>query len=254
MPAVLYDVDGPVATVTLNRPERRNAVDRVVADELLAALREFDADDSLSVAVLAGAGDDFCAGADLTTLDDRDRMLDIDPDGSGPLGPTRVAWSKPIIAAVQGHAVAGGLELALMCDLRVADQTAVFGVYCRRWGVPLVDGGTVRLPRIVGQARALDMIMTGRPVSADEALSIGLANRLARRGEALSVAQSLAAQIAAFPQECLRADRDSALRQWDLPFGEALRLEGAEGIARSMAEAQDGAARFVAGEGRHGAF
>lgn len=254
MDSVLSETQGSTLTITLNRPERRNAIDRLMADQLLGALRDFEADESLSVAVITGAGGDFCAGADLTTLSDPERMLDVSADGTGPLGPTRVAWSKPIIAAVSGHAVAGGLELSLLADLRVADETAIFGVFCRRWGVPLVDGGTVRLPRVIGQGRALDMILTGRPVDAAEALEFGLANRVVPAGEALGAAQELARQIAAFPQECMRADRDSALRHWELPFAEALRREGADGIERAMGEAVEGASRFVSGEGRHGNF
>jgi enoyl-CoA hydratase len=248
--------DGPVATVVLNRPHCRNAVDGPTAAALRAAFSAFEADDALAVAVLTGAGGHFCAGADLVALGDPARANVIAPDGSGhgPMGPTRMAFAKPVIAAVEGYAVAGGLELALMCDLRVAAQGATFGVFCRRFGVPLIDGGTVRLPRLIGMGRALDLILTGRPVDADEALAMGLANRVVADGEALCAAQALARQIAAFPQRCLRADRASAFGQWELPMAEALRREGAGGYPVVAAEAQAGAARFAAGAGRHGRF
>jgi enoyl-CoA hydratase len=206
------------------------------------------------VAVFTGGGGHFCAGADLAALGEPARANAVRPDGSGagPMGPTRIAFTKPVIAAVEGYAVAGGLELALMCDLRVAARSAVFGVFCRRWGVPLIDGGTVRLPRIVGMGRALDLILTGRPVQAEEALAIGLANRVVEDGQALAAAQLLAAQIAAFPQLCLRADRASAFGQWELPLAEALEREGAGGWPVIEAEARAGAARFAGGAGRHG--
>ena len=248
--------EGPVATVVLNRPHCRNAVDGPTAAALRAAFEAFEADDALAVAVLTGAGGHFCAGADLVALGDPARANVITPDGRGhgPMGPTRMAFAKPVIAAVEGHAVAGGLELALMCDLRVAARGATFGVFCRRFGVPLIDGGTVRLPRLIGMGRALDLILTGRPVDADEALAMGLANRVVADGEALPAAQALARQIAAFPQRCLRADRTSAFAQWDLPMAEALRREGAGGYPVVEAEAQAGAARFAAGAGRHGRF
>jgi enoyl-CoA hydratase len=247
--------EGPVLTVTLDRPEHRNAVDGPTARALREAFESFEADAALHVAVLHGAGGTFCAGADLKALADPARRNTIEPTGSapGPMGPTRMDFAKPVIAAVEGHAVAGGLELALMCDLRVAARSAVFGVFCRRWGVPLVDGGTVRLPRVVGQGRALDMILTGRAVRADEALQFGLANRVVDDGRALIEAQALARQIAAFPQRCMRADRASALRQWSLPLADALRAEGAGGYPAVAAEGLDGAARFAAGAGRHGA-
>jgi enoyl-CoA hydratase len=253
-PAVTFATDGPVATVTLFRPDCRNAVDGPTADALRAAFERFEADDALRVAVFTGGGGQFCAGADLKAFARGERRQTVSADGSGPgpMGPTRMAFGKPVIAAVEGHAVAGGLELALMCDLRVAARSAVFGVYCRRWGVPLIDGGTVRLPRIVGQARALDMILTGRAVGADEALAFGLANRVVDDGQALAEAQALAAQIAAFPQACMRADRASALAQWDLPLAEALQREGAGGHAVVQAEGLAGAQRFAAGAGRHG--
>ncbi len=254
--SVLFDVDEDVCTITLNRPERRNAVDGPMAAELRDAFRTFEEDDGLSVAVLHGAGGTFCAGADLSAVSDPERRHDLDPTGlgDGPMGPSRMALSKPVIAAVAGHAVAGGLELALLADLRVAEEDAVFGVFCRRWGVPLIDGGTVRLPRVVGQGRALDMILTGRPVEAREALQMGLANRVVPVGESLTAAHDLAEQLAAFPQLCLRTDRESSYRQWDLPLDAALRSEGAAGVPVVMAEGADGAQRFVDGAGRHGRF
>ncbi len=252
--AVSFSTDGAVATILLWRPECRNAVDGPTALALREAFERFGADDALRVAVLAGGGGHFCAGADLKSLADPVRRNQAAADGSGPgpMGPTRMEFPKPVIAAIEGYAVAGGLELALMCDLRVAAQSAVFGVFCRRWGVPLIDGGTVRLPRIVGQGRALDLILTGRAVAADEALAIGLANRVVDDGLALAEAQALARQIAAFPQRCLRADRASAISQWDFDLATALQREGAAGWPVLEAEAQAGAARFATGAGRHG--
>jgi enoyl-CoA hydratase len=247
--------DDPVVTITLHRPECRNAVDGPTAALLLAAFQAFEADASARVAVLTGGGGHFCAGADLAALGDPARANAIEPSGRahGPMGPTRMAFSKPVVAAVEGYAVAGGLELALMCDLRVAAKSATFGVFCRRWGVPLIDGGTVRLPRIVGMGRALDLILTGRAVDAPEALAIGLANRVVDDGQALDTALALATQIAKFPQQCMNADRASAYAQWDLPLAEALQREGAGGFPVVQAEAIAGAARFAAGAGRHGA-
>ena len=252
--AVRSTIDGPVLTVTLSRPAQRNAVDGPTAARLREAFEAFERDDALMVAVLTGDAGHFCSGADLTALGDPSRANAIEPTGTaaGPMGPTRMAFSKPVIAAIEGYAVAGGLELALMCDLRVAARSAVFGVFCRRWGVPLVDGGTVRLPRVVGMGRALDMILTGRAVGADEALLMGLANRVVDDGQTLVQAQALAAQIAAFPQRCMRADRASAFAQWELPLAEALRREGAGGYAVVFDEGIAGAARFAAGAGRHG--
>src|ERR1019366_858611 len=217
---VSVTTEGSVCTITLNRPEKRNAVHGPMAAELRTAFFQFEENPSLSVAVLTGAGGNFCAGADLDAIGDPAMRNELEPDGrgAGPMGPTRLALSKPLIAAVNGYAVAGGLELALLADLRVADEDAVFGVFCRRWGVPLIDGGTVRLPRIVGMGRALDMILTGRPVAAEEAMRIGLANRLAAPGKALGAAQALARELAAFPQACMLADRQSAYAQWDLPL------------------------------------
>lgn len=244
--------DGPVTTVLLNRPAARNAVDGPTAVALAAAFRSFDADDTASVAVLSGVGPAFCAGADLKSVGtERGNHLTPVADGDGPMGPTRMNLTKPVIAAVSGHAVAGGLELALWCDLRVADTTAVFGVFCRRWGVPLIDGGTVRLPRLIGHSRAMDLILTGRPVDADEALAIGLANRVVPAGTALAAAQELAAQLAAFPQTCMRSDRASTLEQWE--SADPLTTEFAHG-QRALLEAQKGATRFAEGAGRHGTF
>lgn len=253
---ILVDTDGPVRTFTINRPDQRNAVDRPTATALRDAFDAFEQDDSISVAVLTGAGDNFCAGADLTALSDPERRNEIEPtgEGPGPMGPSRMLLSKPVIAAVSGYAVAGGLELALFCDLRVVERSAVFGVFCRRWGVPLIDGGTVRLPRVVGQGHALDMILTGRPVHADEAQRMGLATQVADNGEGLATAQALAHHIAAFPQLCLRADRLSAHRQWDLPLDQALSQEGAGGYPIVFEEAIAGADRFTKGAGRHGEF
>jgi enoyl-CoA hydratase len=251
---VQWHTDGPVATITLHRPACRNAVDGPTATALREAFDRFESDATLAVAVFTGGGGQFCAGADLAAVADPARSNTVQADGSGPgpMGPSRLNFSKPVIAAVEGYAVAGGLELALMCDLRVAARSAVFGVFCRRWGVPLIDGGTVRLPRIVGQARALDLILTGRAVAADEALAMGLANRVVDDGTALAAAQALAHQIAGFPQACLRADRASALAQWDWPLAQALQAEGAGGWAALQAEGIAGAARFAAGAGRHG--
>lgn len=243
---------GPVTTVILSRPERRNAVDRPTADALVEAFEAFERDPVARVAVLWGEGGDFCAGADLVAIS-AGQGNRTERDGPGPMGPTRMALSKPVIAAVAGHAVAGGLELALWCDLRVAEEGATFGVYCRRWGVPLIDGGTVRLPRIVGASRALDMILTGRPVRAEEALAWGLANRLVAAGRAREEAEALAAEIARFPPQCLRSDRQSAIEQWSLPIDVALSREFELGCATlASGESAEGAARFAGGAGRHG--
>ncbi len=248
---VRVSADGPVLTVVIDRPEVRNAVDRPTAAALAGAFRDFDASPDLAVAVLAGAGGTFCAGADLKAVAGGAGNR-VAHDGDGPMGPTRLRLSKPVIAAVSGHAVAGGLELALWCDLRVADETAVFGVFCRRFGVPLIDGGTVRLPRLIGTSRALDLVLTGRPVDAGEALSIGLANRLVPAGEALAAAQSLALDLAHLPQTCLRSDRLSVLEQEGLDESAALANEVERGMA-VLAGAVEGAGRFAAGAGRHGA-
>jgi enoyl-CoA hydratase len=251
-PTVRVHRDGPVTTVVLDRPEARNAVDGPTAAALAAAFRAFDADDGARVAVLTGAGGTFCAGADLKALGGP-RTNRVEPHGDGPMGPTRLRLGKPVVAAVSGHAVAGGLELALWCDLRVADPGATFGVYCRRWGVPLIDGGTVRLPRLIGTSRAMDLILTGRPVDAAEAYRIGLVNRLAPPGGALEAAQELAAQLAALPQTCLRHDRLSVLEQDGLPEREAMANEFRHGQESLAADGAAGAARFAAGAGRHGA-
>jgi enoyl-CoA hydratase len=237
---VRVERNGPVLTVVLDRPEARNAVDREHAEALAEAFRGFEAGDA-DVAVLWGAGGTFCAGADLKAMSNR-----VEPDGDGPMGPTRMLLSKPVIAAVAGHAVAGGLELALWCDLRVVEEDAVFGVFCRRFGVPLIDGGTVRLPRLIGLSRALDLILTGRPVDAGEALRFGLANRVVPRGASREAAEELAREIASFPQPTMRADRLSAYE--GSPEAELAR--GAE----VLEEARRGAGRFAAGEGRHGSF
>lgn len=253
---VLMETVGVVTVIRMNRPDRRNAVDGPMAAELLDAFVAFEEDPSQRVAVLTGEGGTFCAGADLTSVGDPARRNVLDPTGggAGPMGPTRLALSKPLIAAVSGYAVAGGLELALLADLRVVESDAVFGVFCRRWGVPLIDGGTVRLPRVVGLGRALDLILTGRPVAADEALAIGLANRVVEPGRALAVAVELAEQIAGFPFECVLADRASTYAGLDLGVAEALRAEGAAGVPIVAREGAAGAARFAGGAGRHGEF
>jgi enoyl-CoA hydratase len=244
--------DGPVTTITIDRPEVRNAVDRDTAEALADAFRAFDADEGASVAVLTGAGGHFCAGADLKAVGEG-RGNRVETDGDGPMGPSRMRLSKPVVAAIEGYAVAGGLELALWTDLRVASRDAVLGVFCRRWGVPLIDGGTVRLPRLIGESRAMDLVLTGRAVPAPEAFEMGLVNRLSEPGEALAVAQHLAADIAAFPQTCARQDRLSMLEQWGLPEQEALGAELAHGLVSLQADALAGAARFADGAGRHGA-
>ncbi len=249
---VVVSTSGSVTTVMINRPERRNAVDPETAELLRAAFRAFDVDESSSVAVLCGAGDTFCSGYDLKSLSGS--VLENEPGEDGPMGPSRVLASKPVIAAVEGHAVAGGLELALWCDLRVVSETAVFGVFCRRWGVPLIDGGTIRLPRLIGHSRALDMILTGRPVAADEAYSFGLANRLVGAGRAYEHAVEVARQIASFPQICVRSDRMSSYEQWGLALEDALRTESERGRLPLMTEAQAGARRFTSGLGRKGEF
>ena len=250
MANIRYERVERTAVVTIDRPARRNAIDKETATELADAFRRFDADPDVDVGVLTGAGGSFCAGADLKSFaaGEKDRVT---AEGDGPMGPTRMRLTKPVIAAIEGHAVAGGLELALWCDLRVVAEDAVFGVFCRRFGVPLVDLGTVRLPRLIGHSRAMDLILTGRPVLADEASAIGLANRVAPKGEALSEALALARQIASFPQACMRSDRLSALEQWDMGEEDAARNETRRGLT-VLGEARSGAARFAGGEGRHG--
>lgn len=251
-PAVRVEKSGAVTTVVLRRPGVRNAVDPATAVALVAAFREFDADPDAHVAVLYGDGGTFCAGFDLKALTAGAVPAGMLAYGDGPMGPSRLRLSKPVVAAVAGHAVAGGLELALWCDLRVVEESAVFGVFCRRWGVPLVDGGTVRLPRLIGHSRAMDMILTGRAVPADEALAWGLANRVVPDGTVREAAEALAAEIAALPQLCLREDRMSALEQVGLDEEAALRNELRHGQT-SLAEAVSGAQRFADGAGRHGA-
>ena len=240
--------DPRVVTVVIDRPERRNAVDRAIADALREAFERFDADDALSIAVLWGAGGTFCAGADLSALNDDARRNEIHADGSGPgpMGPTRLVLNKPVIAAIAGHAVAGGLELAAWCDLRIVEENAVLGVFCRRVGVPLIDGGTIRLPRLIGMSRALDLILTGRAVDAHEALAIGLANRIAPQGTSRDVAEALACELAALPQSALRADLRSVHENaFDADLACALQREGAQGYRAVFDEGLDGAARFI---------
>jgi enoyl-CoA hydratase len=252
-PGVRVERDGPVTVVTIDRPERRNAVDAPAAAALAGAFRDFDADPAAAVAVLTGAGGAFCAGADLKAVA-AGQPPRVAADGDGPMGPTRLRLSKPVLAAIEGPAVAGGLELALWCDLRVAAEGATLGVLNRRFGVPLVDLGTIRLPRMVGQGRALDLILTGRAVGAAEALAMGLVNRVVPDGGALAAAVGLARELAALPQTALRHDRLSAIEQWDLPEPEAVANELRHGLATlASGEAAAGAAGFAAGQGRHGA-
>ena len=244
--------EGPVMVIIIDRPAVRNAVDRRTADALVDAFANFEADSDLAVAVLTGTGGSFCAGADLKAIAAGCGNR-VTPEGNGPMGPTRLLLSKPTIAAVEGHAVAGGLELALWCDLRVAAENAVFGVYCRRFGVPLVDGGTLRLPRLIGHSQALDLILTGRDVGTEEALRMGLVNRMVPDGTALDAAIALANNIALFPQECLRADRRSSYEQWGMPIADALRNETRLGLdVIESGETLAGAHRFISGAGRHG--
>ncbi len=255
---VRVERDGAITTVVLARPEVRNAVDNETAQALADAFRDFDADGAAQVAVLWGEGGSFCSGADLKAVARGDRTPRYEAaasyEGDGPMGPSRMKLSKPVIAAVSGHAVAGGLELALWCDLRVCEEDAVFGVFCRRFGVPLIDGGTVRLPRLVGLSRALDLILTGRPVSAEEALQMGLANRVVPKGTARAEAEALARQLCAFPQRCMRTDRESAYRSLGSSFDDAMQREFAQGIKVIEEESIAGATRFAEGRGRHGSF
>jgi enoyl-CoA hydratase len=251
--SISIEKNGPITTVILNRPEVRNAVDRATAEELADAFREFEADVSALAGVLYGDHGTFCAGADLKAIAEG-RGNRTEPEGDGPMGPSRMLLSKPVVAAISGYAVAGGLELALWCDLRVAEEDAVLGVFCRRWGIPLIDGGTVRLPRLIGLSRALDLILTGRPVDAREALSMGLVNRVAPKGRAREEAEKLAREIASFPQVCLREDRMSAYEQFDLSLNAALANEFDHGMRSLEAGAREGAARFAGGMGRHGIF
>jgi enoyl-CoA hydratase len=252
--SVHIDVDDDVMVVTIDRPEVRNAVDGPTAEQLADAFGAFEDDPALAVAILTGAGGTFCAGADLKSISrGRANRVERDMTYDGPMGPSRMVLSKPVIAAVEGHAVAGGLELAIWCDLRVAAADAIFGVYCRRWGVPLIDGGTVRLPRLIGHSHAMDLILTGRGVCGEEARTMGLANRLVEPGTALDEAMSLAHRIGAFPQLCTRSDRLSAIAQWDLDHDAAMANEVELGLATiTSGETLEGAARFAAGEGRGG--
>ncbi len=251
--SVRIEKSGVVTTVILHRPQARNAVDGPTGKALTEAFQAFEADDEARVAVLFGDGGTFCAGADLKSIGTESQNR-VEPFGAGPMGPSRLLLSKPVIAAVSGYAVAGGLELACWADLRVAEEDAVFGVFCRRWGVPLIDGGTIRLPRLIGQSRALDLILTGRPVDAKEALSIGLANRVVPKGQCRAAAEQLAREIGAFPQRCMRADRASALAQWEFDLPRALAREFEGGLEALVDEGVDGAARFARGQGRHGRF
>ena len=251
-PTVRIDNEGPVRIVTIDRPEVRNAVDEPTREALAAAFRDFDADEDASVAILTGANGVFCAGADLKAFAAGKKRRRTE-DGDGPMGPTRMILGKPVIAAVEGYAVAGGLELALWCDLRVAAEDAVFGVFCRRWGVPLIDLGTVRLPRLIGQSHAMDLILTGRGVSGEEARRMGLVNRITPKGRALDEARALARELAALPQRCMRSDRLSALEQWSLGSREAMLNEFHRGMTViNSGESKEGATRFAAGAGRHG--
>ena len=250
---VSIENDGPVTIIILSRPGVRNAVDRDTAQELADAFRAFEMDEGAKVAVFSGDQGQFCAGADLKKIA-AGKPNRMDPAGDGPMGPTRMRMSKPVIAAISGYAVAGGLELALWCDLRVMEEDAVLGVFCRRWGVPLIDGGTVRLPRLIGLSRALDLILTGRPVEAREALQMGLVNRVVPNGKSREAAVKLAHQLAAFPQTCLQGDRMSAIEQYDMAFEQALANEFKHGLRSLEKEARTGAVRFAKGAGRHGHF
>ncbi|MGB0954916.1 MAG: crotonase/enoyl-CoA hydratase family protein [Panacagrimonas sp.] len=250
-------VDGPICVVSINRPQVRNCVNRPTAEALADAFRAFEADEAQKVAILTGVGDHFCAGADLKAIasGEAERANHIQPEGDGPMGPSRMMLSKPVIAAVSGYCVAGGIELALWCDLRVADETAIFGVFCRRFGVPLIDGGTVRLPRMIGMSHALDMILTGRPVHADEAKQMGLANRVTPAGNALNEAKKLASALCEFPQTCMRGDRSSAYEQWGMSQDAAIANEFQHGLGTlASGETVSGASRFSKGVGRHGEF
>jgi enoyl-CoA hydratase len=248
---------GQIQTIMINRAEVKNAVDGPTASALAKAFREFDDDDESYVAVLCGAGDTFCAGADLKAVSEpaKGRFNILNPDGDGPMGPSRMMLSKPVIAAISGYAVAGGLELALWCDMRIMEETAVLGVFCRRFGVPLIDGGTIRLPRLIGMSRAMDLILTGRPIEADEALSIGLVNRIVDHGKSVEAAEELAESIAKFPQTCMRSDRLSAYEQWNLSLGDAILNEFNRGMdVVNSGETLKGAKQFASGIGKHGKF
>ncbi|MCG8334750.1 MAG: crotonase/enoyl-CoA hydratase family protein [Proteobacteria bacterium] len=243
-----------ITIIAINRPEVRNAVNRDTATQLVEAFREFDADNEQDIAILTGSGGTFCSGADLKSIAEG-KGNRVETSGDGPMGPTRMILSKPVLAAVEGYAVAGGLELAIWCDLRIVARDAAFGVFCRRWGVPLIDGGTIRLSRLIGHSRALDLILTGREVSADEAERIGLANRISEPGQALSAAKKLAEQLMTFPQQCMRSDRLSSYKQWDLTLEDALKKETEMGLkVIHSGETAGGAKQFTGGKGRHGAF
>jgi len=256
MDTVSYALEAKTAVITIRRPERRNAVDAATATALADAFRRFDADEQAHVAILQGEGACFCAGADLRAMAEGEDVAErVHAGGDAPMGPTRMRLTKPVIAAIEGHAVAGGMELALWCDLRVMADDAVFGIFCRRFGVPLIDGGTLRLARLIGQSRAMDLILTGRAVAAAEAHAIGLANRVVPSGQALQSARTLAAELAAFPQTCLRNDRLSLLEQWNLSVDDAMHNELQRGLATiASGENQAGAERFTQGSGRHGRF
>lgn len=255
MASILIENNAPVMTIIINRPDVKNAVDGPTARELAEAFRTFKADETARVAVLWGAGGCFCAGADLKAIADPERVHRLSPEGDAPLGPSRMFLKKPVIAAISGYAVAGGLELACFCDLRVAEQSAVFGVFCRRWGVPLIDGGTIRLPRLIGLSRAMDLILTGRPVAADEAHIMGLANRVVADGQSREAAEALAVQIAKFPQVCMRNDRQSAYEQFDMDIETALQNEFQHGMdSLNSPEFFAGIDRYAKGRGRHGEF
>ncbi len=251
---VIISQEARTQIITINRPDRRNAVDGTTAELLANAFQAFDGDDHYDVAILTGSDNTFCAGADLKAVA-TGTGNSVKKSGRGPMGPTRMQLNKPVIAAIEGHAVAGGLELALWCDLRVASRTAVLGVFCRRWGVPLVDGGTIRLARLIGQSRALDLILTGREVGGEEALQFGLVNRVVADGDALEEALKLASDISLFPQLCMRKDRQSLYEQWHLSMDDALINETRLGleVIRS-GETVEGAKRFASGKGRHGSF
>lgn len=255
MAKINVEKQGRTTVISITRPEVRNAVDGETAQALADAFRTFDQDGESDVAILYGEFGSFCAGADLKAVAQEAGSNRLSPDGDGPMGPSRMLLSKPVIAAVTGHAVAGGLELACWCDLRIAERSAVFGVYCRRWGVPLIDGGTIRLPRLIGHSRAMDMILTGRSVDAEEAYAIGLANRLVEDGEALAAALRLAEDLSRYPQRCMRSDRLSAYEQWSLSLNDALLNEFKRGLeVVESRETVEGAARFASGHGRHGQF
>ena len=255
MQYILIEKTPPVYTIMINRPDVRNAVDRKTAEELADSFHDFDHDPESRVAVLCGNGGHFCAGADLKSMADPNSANRLEENGNGPMGPTRMVLTKPVIAAISGYAVAGGLELALFCDIRIMEESAVLGVFCRRWGVPLIDGGTIRLPRVIGLGRAMDLILTGRPVAAREALEMGLVNRVVADGTGRTRAEELARELSRFPQACMRHDRLSALEQYDLPFDAAIKNEFHHGMkAIQSMEIFEGVGQFMEGKGRHGSF